>query len=50
MKIYVVMENDRGAGVWVVATFTNKENAEEFCKTSSHYFMDESELDAEVSK
>lgn len=45
MKVYVVFEEDRGMGIFVVGVYTNKEVAEKVCSESSHYYMDESELD-----
>jgi hypothetical protein len=45
MKVYVVMEDDRGMGVSVEAVYLSKEKAEAHAAQSRHYFMEESELD-----
>ena len=47
MKVYVVLEDDRGMGVSVEAVYVSKERAEEFASASSHYWVEEMELDEE---
>jgi hypothetical protein len=45
MKVYIVIEDDRGMGVSVEAVYLSKEKAEVHAAESGHYFMEESELD-----
>lgn len=40
LRVYVVLEDDRGCGPSVVGVFYSLEAAEEFSKTSGHYFLD----------
>ena len=42
MKVYVVMEEDRGMGADVQGVFQDKEQAEELAERSSHFFIEES--------
>ena len=39
MKVYVVLEEDRGLGVSVVGVYRNFEDAERVADTSSHAIM-----------
>lgn len=45
MKVYVVMEDDRGMGVSVEAVYLSKEKAEAHAAQSGHFWYEESELD-----
>jgi len=45
MKVYVVMEDDRGMGASVEAVYLSRAKAEYHAGQSSHYWMEESELD-----
>jgi hypothetical protein len=47
MKVFVVLEDDRGMGVSVEAVCVSKERAEELASASSHYWVEEMELDEE---
>ncbi len=42
MKVWIVMEEDRGMGVMVEGVFQDKEQAEKFAEQSSHFFVEES--------
>ncbi len=42
IKVYVVMEEDRGMGADVQGVFQDKEQAEELAERSSHLFIEES--------
>jgi hypothetical protein len=44
MKIYVVLEEDRGCGVSVVGVYRNREDAERVAETSSRLWVVEEEL------
>ena len=47
MKVYVVLEDDRGMGmgVFVIGVFVSKKRAEECASDSTHYWVEEMELD-----
>ena len=40
LRVYVVLEDDRGCGPSVAGVFNSLEAAEEFAKTGGHYFLD----------
>ena len=42
MKVYVVIEEDRGMGADVQGVFQDKEQAEKLAEQSSHFFIEES--------
>ena len=44
MKVYVVIQDDRGMGPEVQGVFKDKEKAEKLAKESSHFWVEESEL------
>lgn len=45
MLIYVVYEEDRGMGTSIVAAYTSRARAEREAGSSSHYYVEECELD-----
>ena len=45
MTIYVVYEEDRGLGVFLVQAFQNEDAAKALAETSSHYFYSEVDLE-----
>ncbi len=44
MKVYVVIEEDRGMGVMVQGVFQDQAQAEECAQQSSHFFVEESDM------
>lgn len=44
MKIFVVIENDRGMGVCLIAAYHSKESAESHASQSSHFYVEETEI------
>ena len=48
MKVYVVIEDDRGCGVSIVGVYTNKDKALKVADESSHYELREEELNEEI--
>lgn len=47
MKVYVVVEDDRGCGPMVCGVFVSKAKAEEYVAESSHCWISEEELNEE---
>lgn len=45
MVLYIVLEEDRGAGVMPVGVFSDRQRAEDVADMSSHYFLDEIDSD-----
>ena len=41
MRLYVVWEEDRGAGEAILDVFTDVEEAKKLCGESAHYYMQE---------
>lgn len=44
LKVYVVLEEDRGLGTIVVGVFASKEDAQELAASSGHYYISEEEV------
>lgn len=44
MRVWVVLEDDRGCGTFVIGVFFKREDAEECAARSSHYFIDGSHV------
>jgi hypothetical protein len=45
--LYLVIENDRGYGDTILDIFTSENQAKEYIKQSSHYYIQELELSKE---
>lgn len=42
MKVYIVTEEDRGMGEFVIGVYASEEKAKDVASKSSHYFIMES--------
>lgn len=45
MKVYVVLEDDRGCGPMIIGVFASKSKAEMVASESSHYWVSEQDFD-----